>query len=86
MRLGRARLHNPLCKNSDAPGAAAPPPVERAAERMKQHDAQPRARGVFASLRGSALRVSPNVYNDERDAEALIAALRAAAGAGATAA
>ena len=43
-----------------------------------------KARGVFASLRGSALRVSPNVYNDERDARALIEALRAAVGAGAT--
>jgi selenocysteine lyase/cysteine desulfurase len=42
-----------------------------------------KARGVFASLRGSALRVSPNVYNDARDAEALIGALRAAVGAGA---
>ena len=30
LRLGRAGLFNPLCKNSDAPGAAAPPPVERA--------------------------------------------------------
>jgi selenocysteine lyase/cysteine desulfurase len=37
-----------------------------------------KARNVFASLRGSALRVSPNVYNDERDAAALIGALRAA--------
>jgi selenocysteine lyase/cysteine desulfurase len=34
--------------------------------------------GVYASLRGSALRVSPNVYNDEMDAEALARALRAA--------
>jgi selenocysteine lyase/cysteine desulfurase len=42
-----------------------------------------KARGVFASLRGSALRVSPNLYNDERDAAALIEALRAAVGAGA---
>jgi selenocysteine lyase/cysteine desulfurase len=42
-------------------------------------------RGVFASLRGSALRVSPNVYNDDGDARALIAALRAAVGAGAKA-
>jgi selenocysteine lyase/cysteine desulfurase len=41
------------------------------------------ARNVFASLRGSALRVSPNVYNDEGDAEALIAALRAGIGAAA---
>jgi selenocysteine lyase/cysteine desulfurase len=35
------------------------------------------ARRVFASLRGSALRVAPNAYNDERDVAALVAALRA---------
>jgi selenocysteine lyase/cysteine desulfurase len=33
-------------------------------------------RGVFVSLRGSALRVSPNVYNDETDLAALIDLLR----------
>jgi selenocysteine lyase/cysteine desulfurase len=44
-----------------------------------------KARGVFASLRGSALRVSPHLYNDERDVAALLEALRAAVGAGATA-
>jgi selenocysteine lyase/cysteine desulfurase len=38
-----------------------------------------RSRGVYASLRGSALRVSPNVYNDAGDAEALAGALRGAA-------
>jgi selenocysteine lyase/cysteine desulfurase len=38
-----------------------------------------RARGLIASLRGSALRVAPHVYNDEADAAALLAALRAAA-------
>jgi selenocysteine lyase/cysteine desulfurase len=32
---------------------------------------------VSASLRGSALRVSPNVYNDDADAAALVAALEA---------
>ena len=36
-----------------------------------------RARNVFASLRGTALRVSPNVYNDQTDAAALMQALRA---------
>jgi selenocysteine lyase/cysteine desulfurase len=41
---------------------------------------------VFASLRGSALRVSPNVYNSERDAAALISALRAVTSAGTIAA
>jgi len=32
-------------------------------------------RRVYVSLRGSALRVSPNVYNDESDVAALVAAL-----------
>jgi selenocysteine lyase/cysteine desulfurase len=36
---------------------------------------------VSASLRGSALRVSPHVYNDEEDVEALRRALRAGVGA-----
>jgi selenocysteine lyase/cysteine desulfurase len=35
--------------------------------------------GVSTSLRGSALRVSPHVYNDEEDMEALRRALRAGA-------
>lgn len=34
-----------------------------------------RARNVIVSLRGSAIRVSPNVYNDRRDVDALLAAL-----------
>ena len=34
-----------------------------------------RARSVLVSLRGSALRVSPHVYNDARDIDALIDAL-----------
>jgi selenocysteine lyase/cysteine desulfurase len=34
-----------------------------------------RARKVFVSLRGSAIRVAPHVYNDARDIEALLAAL-----------
>jgi len=33
---------------------------------------------VHVSLRGTALRVSPNVYNDARDVDALVAVLRAA--------
>lgn len=33
------------------------------------------ARGVHVSLRGTSLRVTPHVYNDEADADALIAAL-----------
>lgn len=39
-----------------------------------------RKEGVSASLRGSALRISPNVYNDETDMEALARALRAGVG------
>jgi selenocysteine lyase/cysteine desulfurase len=34
-----------------------------------------RARKVFVSLRGSAIRVAPHVYNDAADIEALLAAL-----------
>ncbi len=37
-------------------------------------------RKVVASLRGSALRLSPNVYNDDGDMEALLQVLREAAG------
>lgn len=40
------------------------------------------ARGVSVSLRGTALRLSPNVYNDERDVDALASVLREAVGAG----
>lgn len=36
------------------------------------------ARGLHASLRGSALRVSPHLYNDRADAELLLEALGAA--------
>ncbi len=36
------------------------------------------SREIYASLRGSALRVSPHVYNDEGDVGALIEALHAA--------
>ena len=34
-----------------------------------------RARKVHVSLRGSAIRVAPHVYNDRRDVEALLDAL-----------
>jgi len=37
-----------------------------------------RRRGVIASLRGTALRLSPNVYNDEADISALLEGLREA--------
>jgi selenocysteine lyase/cysteine desulfurase len=38
-----------------------------------------RERKIYVSLRGSAVRVSPNVYNDEDDMRALFDALRTAA-------
>ncbi|MEX0837634.1 MAG: aminotransferase class V-fold PLP-dependent enzyme, partial [Gemmatimonadota bacterium] len=38
------------------------------------------ARDISVSLRGSALRVSPNVYNDEADIEALTGVLRESVG------
>jgi selenocysteine lyase/cysteine desulfurase len=55
-------------------GVRVPPGTE-----LRALHAALQARHVFASLRGSALRVSPNVYNDSRDADALLAALRTAA-------
>ncbi len=42
--------------------------------------AELRAHGVYVSRRGSALRVSPHVYNDKHDLVALREALRAATG------
>lgn len=48
-------------------------PVDLPRERLLEALAEHR---VVASLRGTALRVSPNVYNDPADAEALLAALR----------
>jgi len=56
-------------------GLRAPAGVELAA----LHAALERRR-VRASLRGTALRVAPNVYNDAGDAAALMEALRAARG------
>jgi selenocysteine lyase/cysteine desulfurase len=38
------------------------------------HEALERRR-IFVSLRGSALRVSPNVYNDQEDLDALVRVL-----------
>ena len=38
-------------------------------------------RRIYVSLRGGAVRVSPNVYNDETDVQALTAALQSALGA-----
>ena len=44
---------------------------------MARLKAELEARNVSASLRGSALRLSPNVYNDASDIDALVAALKA---------
>ena len=38
-------------------------------------------RGVFVSLRGGAIRVSPNLYNDAADMDALTGALQEVLGA-----
>ncbi len=38
-----------------------------------------RSRNVHVSMRGSAIRVSPHVYNDDRDVDALVDALESAA-------
>ena len=53
-------------------GVRAPPRVDLA--RLHQ---ELQRRNVFASLRGSALRVSPNVYNDAADLDALLEVLSA---------
>lgn len=55
-------------------GLRAPPQVE-----LPQLQQELQLRNVFASLRGSALRVSPNVYNDEADLYALLEVLIAVA-------
>ena len=44
------------------------------------------AERVYASLRGSALRIAPNIYNDESDVAALLRALRRSLNAGAASA
>jgi selenocysteine lyase/cysteine desulfurase len=56
-------------------GLRMPPGLDLAALK----DALERRR-VVASLRGSALRLSPNVYNDEADVAALLEGLREAVG------
>ncbi len=46
-------------------------PPDRLRDSLREH-------GVTVSVRGSAIRISPHVYNDEQDVQALIEALRAA--------
>lgn len=55
-------------------GVRMPPSVDLGDVRDRLADRQ-----ISVSLRGSALRVSPNVYNDEADVEALASVLREAA-------
>jgi selenocysteine lyase/cysteine desulfurase len=54
-------------------GLRTPPRLDNALLQQELH-----ARGVSVSLRGSAVRIAPNVYNDEEDVAALLDALRAA--------
>ncbi|MGH7443573.1 MAG: aminotransferase class V-fold PLP-dependent enzyme, partial [Longimicrobiales bacterium] len=70
------RVEDPAWRGAHLVGLRAPAGIDLAAL-----DAELRRHHVFASLRGSALRVSPNVYNDDDDAAALLTALRAAAAA-----
>lgn len=51
-------------------GLRTPPGLDLDALQAELH-----RRRIFASLRGSALRIAPNVYNDRDDMDALIAAL-----------
>lgn len=64
-------LEEPAWRGRHLFGLRAPEGIDLGAlnDRLKEH-------GVSASLRGSALRVSPNVYNDDADIEALLTALR----------
>jgi selenocysteine lyase/cysteine desulfurase len=71
-------------------GFTAEPPAGRAAHLfglrvpagtdLRALDASLKGKNVHASLRGSALRLSPNAYNDESDASAMIAALKSSVG------
>ena len=68
-------------------GLAAPRPEERGPHMLGLHLPRETAgrvstslaeAGVFASVRGSSLRISPHLHNDERDVERLLAGLSAA--------
>ena len=69
-------VEDPAWRGHHLFGLRAPAGIDLAAlnDALREH-------GVSASLRGSALRVSPNVYNDEADVEALVRALRQVAAA-----
>jgi selenocysteine lyase/cysteine desulfurase len=71
--LGYAIEEDP-CRVGHLFGIRMPPGVE-----MEGLKVALQREGVSTSLRGSALRVSPHVYNDEEDVEALRRALRAGA-------
>ncbi len=64
-------IEDPAWRGHHLFGMRAPAGIDLAAlnETLRRH-------GVSASLRGSALRVAPYVYNDEADMEALLGALR----------
>lgn len=82
------RLSEPLIREAAAVGFSVEPDESRAAHlfglRMPEGleltalKAELERRKIFVSLRGSALRVSPHLYNDENDIGVLIEALRAA--------
>jgi selenocysteine lyase/cysteine desulfurase len=69
-------IEDPAWRGHHLFGLRAPAGIDLAAlnDTLREH-------GVSASLRGSALRVSPNVYNDEADVAALVRALRQVAAA-----
>ena len=81
------RLSEPLVREAAAMGFPVELDEGRAAHlfglRMPEHCALPaleavlRRRNISVSLRGSAVRVSPHLYNDENDVGALIEALAA---------
>lgn len=66
-------VESPEWRGSHLFGIRMPPQVDLASLNNSLQNAR-----VFASLRGSALRVSPNVYNDDADLAALVDVLRLA--------
>lgn len=82
-----ARLAARVAEGASDLGLYVPPPALRAPHLLgiQLGEAEPETvaaamaeAGVHVSVRGSAMRVAPHVYNDERDVERLIEALRAA--------
>lgn len=83
-------LTRPLARSADALGFLIEPPETRAHHLFGLRSKDPGGmapdrlrdslgrRGITVSVRGNAIRISPHAYNDERDIEALVEALRAA--------